>query len=204
MDYKTLSHFSIVSMSDQTDYLKYPYITGNMLAGVLPEQAAVWSYPIADGEVGQPLCHDAKWVGEEISEKRIALNMINSFLGRMHLASHLELLSERQFALVKEGVAYYNSISEAKKQALPYFPNGFTQFGAPSVVAGFKTKGKVYLAVYALGQKQVTAKVKTTIDKVRVAYPLGKKVKMTCNGEGLEIDFSTINDAVFLEIEEEN
>lgn len=201
MDYKTLSHFSIVSTSDQTDYLKYPYIAGNMLAGVLPEQAAVWSYPIADGEVGQPLRHDAKWVKEEISEERIALNMINSFLGRMHLASHLELLTERQFALVKEGVAYYNSICEVKKCALPYFPNGFTRFGEPTVVAGFKTEDKVYLAVYALGQKNVTAKMKTTTDKVRVAYPIGKKVKMTCNEAGLELEFPNANDAVFLEIE---
>ena len=198
MDYKTLSHFSIVSTSDQTDYLKYPYIAGNILAGVLPEQAAVWSYPVADGKIGQPLCRDAKWVEKEISEERVALNMINSFLGRMHLASHLELLSERQFALVKEGVAYYNSISEVKKYALPYFPNGFTQFRAPFVVAGFKAKEKTYLAVYALDQKKVTAKIKTTTDKVRVVYPIGKKVKIMCNEEGLELEFPNINEAVFL------
>lgn len=141
---------------------------------------------------------------EEISEARIALNMINSFLGRMHLASHLELLSEPQFALVKEGVDYYNSISEVKKYALPYFPNGFTRFGEPSVVVGVKTHEKVYLAVYALGQKKVTAKIKTATDKVRVAYPKAKKITMTCNGDGLEIEFPTIHDAVFLEIEQEN
>lgn len=38
--------FSIASTSDQTDYCKYPYIVGNILSAVLPEQAAVWSYPV--------------------------------------------------------------------------------------------------------------------------------------------------------------
>ena len=204
MDYKTLSHFSIVSTSDQTNYLKYPYIVGNILAGVLPEQAAVWSYPVADGEVGQPFCRDATWVQEEISENRIALNMINSFLGRMHLASHLELLSERQLEIVKEGISYYNSLSEIKKYALPYFPNGFTQFGAPFVVAGFKTREKIYLAVYALTQKKATVKIKTTVDKIRVAYPMGKKIKMICTEEGLELEFPSIYDAIFLEIAAKN
>ena len=201
MDYKTLSHFSIVSTSDQTNYLKYPYIVGNILSGVLPEQAAVWSYPIADGEVGQPLLRDAKWVQETISKERIAVNMINSFLGRMHLASHLELLSDEQFALVQEGVAYYKEISGAKKRAVPYFPNGFTYFGARSVVAGLKTDEKTYLAVYALGETKVTVNVKTTLDKVRVAYPLGKEIKVQCNGDTLDVGFAKTNDAVFLEID---
>ena len=46
MDYQTLAHFSVVSTSDQTHYDKYPYIAGNVLSAVLPEQAAVWSYPV--------------------------------------------------------------------------------------------------------------------------------------------------------------
>ncbi len=47
MDYKTLSVFSLVSMSDQTNYKKYPYIAANLSAAVLPEQAAVWSYSVS-------------------------------------------------------------------------------------------------------------------------------------------------------------
>ena len=119
MDYKTLSHFSIVSTSDQVSHLQYPYIAGNILSAVLPEQAAVWSYPIDAGAIGAPLSYDERWVAENISAERVALNMVNSFLGRMHLASHLERLNEEQFALVKEGVAYYNRIASAKKNALP-------------------------------------------------------------------------------------
>ena len=91
-----------------------------------------------------------EWVKENITNDRIVMNMINSFLGRMHLASHLELLTEEQLQLVKEGVEYYKTLSGAKKKALPYFPNGFSRFGDKFVVAGFKTDEKIYLAVWQI------------------------------------------------------
>ena len=173
MDYETLSHFSIVSTSDQVDYLKYPYIAGNILSGVLPEQAAVWSYPVGCGEVGKPLTCDKEWVKENITKDRIVMNMINSFLGRMHLASHLELLTEEQLKLVKEGVEYYKTLSEAKKKALPYFPNGFSRWGDEFVVAGFETDEKIYLAVWNLKNEEsvLDIPVKEYIKKAFISFP---------------------------------
>ena len=144
MDYKTISAYSLVSTSDQTDYMLYPYIAGNILAAVLPEQAAVWSYPVASD------CEQ----GEDVSDDRIVINMINSFLGRMHLASHLDYLNEHQMDLIREGVAYYNALSEMKKTAHPYFPLGFTTFGEKTVCAGLKNDNKIYLAIWNLkGEK---------------------------------------------------
>jgi len=173
MDYETLSHFSIVSTSDQVDYLKYPYIAGNILSGVLPEQAAVWSYPVGCGEVGKPLTCDKEWVKENITNDRIVMNMINSFLGRMHLASHLELLTEEQLKLVKEGVEYYKTLSEAKKKALPYFPNGFSRWGDEFVVAGFETDEKIYLAVWNLKNEESVLDIplKEYIKKAFISFP---------------------------------
>ena len=66
MDYKTLSVYSLVSTSDQIKYDKYPYIAANVLAAVIPEQAAVWSYPVGE-------CKK-----EEITHRQIIVNMINS------------------------------------------------------------------------------------------------------------------------------
>ena len=173
MDYETLSYFSIVSTSDQVDYLKYPYIAGNILSGVLPEQAAVWSYPVGCGEVGKPLTCDKEWVKENITKDRIVMNMINSFLGRMHLASHLELLTEEQLKLVKEGVEYYKTLSEAKKKALPYLPNGFSRWGDEFVVAGFETDEKIYLAVWNLKNEEsvLDIPVKEYIKKAFISFP---------------------------------
>ena len=204
MDYKTLSAFSLVSTSDQTDYLKYPYIAGNILSAVIPEQAAVWSYPVGVGEIGFPLSkeYDEKWVGENISDDRIVMNMVNSFLGRMHLASHLELLNEKQLALVTEGVEYYKSLTEAKKKAVPYFPLGFTGFDAEHIVAGFKTEEKIYLAVWCLGGS-TTVRIELCEEEfnVHIAYPKKNTVKAECVDGKLTVQFFATKQAVFLEID---
>jgi alpha-galactosidase len=201
MDYRTLSHFSIVSTSDQVSHLKYPYIAGNILSAVLPEQAAVWSYPIDAGAIGLPLPYDKEWVAENISKERVALNMVNSFLGRMHLASHLELLNEEQFALVQEGVRYYNSIADAKKNALPYFPNGFTHFGAENVASGFIAGDTIYLAVWCLqGDKSVVVPLDRKVEKVTLAYPSQANTVYKIENGKLIVDFACVGSAAFFEI----
>lgn len=188
MDYETLSHFSIVSTSDQTNYLKYPYIAGNILSGVLPEQAAVWSYPV-DNKEKLP------------TNEQVVVNMINSFLGRMHLASNLNLLTEEQLELVKEGVAYYKKLSLVKKQALPYFPNGFTRFGEHNVVAGLKTEKKIYLAVWNFSGSCVEVETDDTLKNVVVAYPKINDTKVEYEEKKITLEFIKENQAVFLEID---
>lgn len=200
MDYKTLSVFSLLSTSDQTNYLKYPYIAGNILSAVIPEQAAVWSYPIGCVAPGVPMTHDAQWVKENITDDRIAMNMINSFLGRMHLASHLELMSEQQLSIVKEGVAYYDTLTEAKKSALPYLPNGFTHFGAEKVAAGFKTKDKIYLAVWCLGEKHIEVPLDISVCAAKIAYPSQSAATCKLEKNTLILEFSNANAGVFLEL----
>lgn len=205
MDYKTLSTYSLISTSDQTNYKNYPYIVGNILSAVLPEQAAVWSYPIDTG-FGNPNSDfkaTPEWVEVNISKEQVVVNMINSFLGRMHLASHLELLSEEKFALVEEGVAYYKTLTKAKKQAVPYMPCGFTNAGADNVVAGFKTSNKIYLAVWCLkGATDVRAPIQEGIAKVKLAYPSVSSTQFEDNGNELSVMFAKGNgEAAFFEIE---
>ena len=50
IDYALLSRYSIQSTSDQEDYRNYATIAANAVAGVTPEQAAVWSYPMRQGD----------------------------------------------------------------------------------------------------------------------------------------------------------
>lgn len=201
MDYETLSHFSIVSTSDQTDYMKYPYIAGNILSGILPEQAAVWSYPVGCGVVGKPLTCDKEWVKENISNERIVMNMINSFLGRMHLASHLELLTEKQLDLVKEGVEYYKTLSEAKKRALPYFPSGFSRWGADSVVAGFQTDKKIYLGIWNLKNEtaEISFEVYKNVTEAKIAYPISSVAKMQSHRQKVSVMLAK-QSAIIIEI----
>ena len=170
--------------------MHYPYIVGNVLAAVLPEQAAVWAYPVGS-DTTTP----------EVSQNRIAVNMINSFLGRMHLASHIDEMNEAQLALVKEGVDYYNSLTEAKKVSLPYFPNGFTHFDDDNVAAGFKTDEKIYLAVWCLkGDTNVSVTIPEGIESAKLAYPSDSKATYAVEGTALKISFEETKTAAFFEI----
>ena len=200
MDYKTLSKFSIVSTSDQVDYKKYPYIAGNILSAVTPEQAAVWSYPVAPN-FDRSLT--AESVKELISREQIIMNMINSFLGRMHLASNLPLLDDEKLELVNEGVRYYDKIRADKLISSPYLPIGFAHFGDKLVCAGFKTEKKLYLAVWNLGTDgAVTIPLcELTPQSVTVAYPSNNSVGVTLDDSKLNVAFTEKFQARMLEIE---
>ena len=190
MDYKTLSYFSLISTSDQIDYLKYPYIAGNILSAVIPEQAAVWSYPVG-------AC-----TKEEINDDQIIMNMINSFLGRMHLASHLELMNGHQLSLVREGVEYYKTFSDVKRTALPIFPLGFTGFGEGRVAAGFRDGKKAWLAVWCLSDETVMdIDLGAKIASARLAYPYAHNAEYTAANGALHIAFERPNTAAFFELE---
>ncbi len=198
MDYETLKHFSIVSTSDQIRDFLYPYIAGNVLAGVLPEQAAVWSYPVSGESVG------GEADGASVTAEKVALNMVNAFLGRMHLASDLTKLSAENLALVKEGVEYSKKLAEVKKTALPYFPLGFTDFSKDTVACGLKIsengKEKLYLAVWVLrGNKTASVPIKDGIN-AEVSYPIGLPTRFLLADGVLTVDFKETNSARFFEI----
>ena len=203
MDYRTLSHFSIVSTSDQTSYLRYPYIVGNILSAVLPEQAAVWCYPVATWGNSEPFSESTEWTDKNIGTEQVITNMINGLLGRMHLASHIELLSEEKFRLVQEGVAYYKKLASIKKFALPYFPLSFTRFGEPLVAAGLETDDKLYLAGGNLDEnaKDVEIPLLRKARNAVISYPVNDGAEYSLTDNVLKIKFPCGKTARFFEIE---
>lgn len=202
MDYETLKHFSIVSTSDQIDYKKYPYIAGNILSAVLPEQAAVWSYPVAgNGGPEDLFAPDESWVEKNIGKEQIVMNMINSFMGRMHLASRIGLLSEEKKELIKEGIACYDKLTPLKKRALPCFPLGFADFEKKTVAGGFTADGILYLAVWNLGGEKVTEiPLDETILSASVEYPKNMPSDFSVSGNTLTVRFAEEFAARFFEI----
>lgn len=190
MDYRWLSIFSLVSTSDQINYLKYPYLVCNLLSAVLPEQCAVWSYPVTED------CE-----GQDVTDERICMNMVNSLLGRIHLASHLERLDERQLSFVREGIEYYKSITEAKKNGLPKFPLGFGRFSKDFLCAGFETEDKLYLAVWNMGDDLHREIPLNGYKSAKCAYPSWNKLPFTYQNNKLTIEFTQKYQARFFEIE---
>ena len=111
MDYAMLSRYSIQSTSDEEDYRYYATIAANAPSGLTPEQAAVWSYPLPQGD-----------------REEVVFNMVNAMLLRVHQSGHLNVLSQERKDLVKEGLDYYKKIRHDIKEAVPFWPLRLSQF----------------------------------------------------------------------------
>ena len=143
-----------------------------------------------------------KATDEEITPDCVEMNMINSFLGRIHLASRIFKLDEARLSLIKEGIAYYKSIADVKKRALPYMPEGLTDFRQDRVVSGFTADGRLYLAVWYLrGQPNFTVEIPEGIRSVKLAYPSDSDTEVSFKDTALSLSFKRSEGAIFLEID---
>ena len=183
MDYEILKYCPIQSTSDQTDYRKYPYLACNVLTACPPEQAAVWSYPLNDYEKIMP------------TDEVVVMNMCNAMLGRIHLASFINKLPEKQLRLIGEGINYYKSLVEFKKEALPIYPKGTAHFFEKEVVGGLINKDRIILGVWNTSKKPRTIKIdlsKYDVKDAKIGYPLSLDTNYSFNKEKhiLKVSFS--------------
>ncbi|MFV0343837.1 MAG: alpha-galactosidase [Anaerocolumna sp.] len=131
IDYAMLKRHSIQSTSDQDDYRRYATIAANSPSGLTPEQSAIWSYPLTEGD-----------------KEEVVFNMVNAMLLRIHQSGHLAHLNDERKALVKEALNYYKTIRNDIRTSLPFWPLGLSQFSDPWVSLGLKADKKLYLAIW--------------------------------------------------------
>ena len=131
MEYSHLSRHSIQSVTDQTDYVKMACIACNCMTACTPEQAAIWSYPMRDGD-----------------EEETIFNMVNAMLLRIHQSGHLAELSPARLQLVREGIACHMKIVHQLKDGLPFWPLSLGNFGDEWLCAGVDCGETAYLAVW--------------------------------------------------------
>ncbi|MDQ0062252.1 glycoside hydrolase family 36 protein [Paenibacillus harenae] len=131
MDYAMLSRHSIQSTSDQEDYVNYAAIAAGSPAALTPEQSAIWSYPLREGD-----------------DEEVVFNMVNALLLRVHQSGHLAELSPRRRELVKEALDYYKTIRGDIREALPFWPLGLPSDGDEWVSLGLRRDDRLYVAVW--------------------------------------------------------
>lgn len=179
IDYALLSRYSIQSTSDQEDYRNYATISANAITGVTPEQAAVWSYPMKNGD-----------------KEEVIFNMINSMLLRIHQSGHLAQLSEERLALVKEGIACYKDIRNNIKDSLPFWPNGLADNKDTWLCSGIKNENKAYLAVWKRYAKEDIWEINLekslcaegkSIKEVRCIYPVKEETEFVYDMEKMKL-----------------
>ncbi|RIX52492.1 alpha-galactosidase [Paenibacillus nanensis] len=156
MDYAMLSRHSIQSTSDQENYVKYAAIAAGSPAALTPEQSAVWSYPLREGD-----------------DEEVIFNMVNALLLRVHQSGHLAELSPRRRELVKEALDYYKTIRGDIPEALPFWPLGLPTQQDDWISYGLYRDDRIYLAVWRVSGDQ--AEMKLPLERVK-----GKRLSVRC------------------------
>jgi alpha-galactosidase len=159
MDYAMLAMHPLQSTSDQQDPVKYAAIAAAVPTAVTPEQSATWAYPQPD------------W-----SNELIALTVVNSLLGRVHLSGRLDLLSVKQLQLVADGMAIYKRVRQDLCLSSPFWPLGFPAWHDDWLALGMKFGDTRYVAVWRRGGasscKLPIAELKGMPVTVECLYPL--------------------------------
>ncbi len=190
LDYESLSRFHLASTSDCTAYENYPYISANLPTAILPRQAGVWCYPVAN-----------LTSSEKITEDRVVVNVINCLLGRMHLASNLSLLSDSQYALLQEGIGVYKQLNEVRERGIPFLPKRLFQRGDSVVYSGLRYGETLYLCVWNLESKEsVELDLDVEIKSAEIVYPSNRQMKAIATATGLKISFNHGRMAAFIKV----
>lgn len=130
-DYAMLQRHSIQSMTDQTDYVRNGNIAAVGASVVTPEQCAIWSYPLKDGD-----------------DEEVIFSMVNAMLVRIHQSGLLNEVTGHRLDLVKEGIATYKHYRDQVPSLLPVWPTGLGQIDDSWFSYGLHGHGEMYLAVW--------------------------------------------------------
>ena len=157
MDYAQLSRCHIQSVSDQEDYKNTAYISAGAPTAVLPEQAAIWSYPMKDDD-----------------EDAVIFNMVGTMLQRVHLSGELHNLNAEKFALVKEAVDCYKRIRDDIPESIPFYPIGIPKHTDEWMCLAFKCTECTRLAVWRMNsdKEDITIPFDFDINTVKRIYPV--------------------------------
>jgi alpha-galactosidase len=174
MEYAMLSHLQLQSSSDQEDYRLYPSIAVGESAAVLPEQLAIWSYPLASADA------DAA-----------SFNMVSAMMFRIHQSGNLGNLKPEAFQQVKNGLQIYKEqIRHHTRSAVPYYPLGLPDITDPisPISLGMRSSGSDYLAVWRLrGEGRVH--LSKAAAKMKILYPIDLGIRVEGVAEGLDVIF---------------
>ncbi len=186
IDYQMLSRHDIHSSSDQEDYRRYPAILTGQLAAVLPEQMAVWSYPLADADLDQT-----------------TFNMVSALLCRIHLSGRIHEINLACREAVRQAVSLYKTtIRRYIPEATPFFPLGLPAINdtVSPIALGLEHPETIFIAIWRLDGKPTVTIVSPAGKPARLLYPLDLGIKVENQGRKVQITFPRPFMAALLQI----
>ena len=174
MDYAMLSRLQMQSMTDQEDYLKLPGILVGATAAVLPEQLAIWSYPLSGADADQA-----------------SFNMVTAMMCRIHQSGRLDSLTPQAAAQVTEGIRVYKELLRKHiPAAVPFYPLGLsdvTDSKAP-IALGMRSPEQTLVAVWRIDGAE-TAQIPWESRCARLLYPTDLGIKIRAAEGALNVEF---------------
>lgn len=174
MDYAMLSRLQLQSMTDQEDYLKLPAILVGASAAVLPEQLAIWSYPLANADADQA-----------------SFNMLTAMMCRIHQSGRLDSLSAAASAQVAEGIRIYKEVLRKHIPAsVPFYPLGtadVTKREAP-LALGMRSPEQTLIAVWRIDGASLI-RVPVQSQNPKLVYPTDLGISVTGAGGMISVEF---------------
>jgi alpha-galactosidase len=180
-DYGILSKTQLCSSSDQTNYKWYPSVAVGCAAAILPEQLAVWSYPLESGD-----------------REEAIFNMVSSLLMRIHLAGEIWAISDEQSDAVREAIALYKDRIRADiPRAIPFYPLGRPTIEQTDTFNAFglyrADTNSAWLAVWRLDSKENQVQLPlpqgvADLSKVQQVYPAQPQAPLSCSDGILTVE----------------
>jgi alpha-galactosidase len=174
MDYAMLSRLQLQSMTDQENYLKLPAILVGASAAVLPEQLAIWSYPLANANADHA-----------------SFNMVTAMMCRIHQSGRLDSLSAAVAAQVSEGIRIYkDTLRKHIPTAVPFYPLGMpdvTDSDAP-IALGMRSPDQILIGVWRIdGAASIT--MQAPIQNPKLLYPADLGISVDSVEGGFRVNF---------------
>ena len=174
MDYAMLSRLQLQSMTDQEDYLKLPGILVGSTAAVLPEQLAIWSYPLADADADQA-----------------SFNMVTAMMCRIHQSGRLDKNGPQTLSQVRDGIKVYKDVLRKHiPRSVPFYPLGLpdvTNRTSP-IALGMRSPGQTAVAVWRIDGPAKCA-IPVALRNAKLLYPSGLGINVNSSEGALYIDF---------------
>jgi len=185
IDYAMLSLHSIQSVTDQENYINIAPIAASSATAVLPEQAAIWSYPLANAD-----------------DNEVVFNMVNAMLCRIHLSGQIMQLPAKQFSLVKEGIEIYKELRKEIKEFIPFYPLELPKFNDNWICVGYKADKKAYLAVWRIdGKEEKEITLSFSVNSAKCIYPNNSGCEINLKSNSIIVKIPQKKSAVIIAVE---
>lgn len=174
MDYAMLSRLQIQSMTDQENYLKLPAILVGASAAVLPQQLAIWSYPLANADADQA-----------------SFNMVTAMMCRIHQSGRLDSLAPQASAQVTEGIRVYKDVLRKHiPAAVPSYPLGTSDVTNPEapIALAMRSPEQTLLAVWRIDGPANT-RVPIACRDPKLVYPTNLGIRVTSTQGAVNVEF---------------